>query len=187
MSSNFLNDENKGDIIIYQSESGETKIDVRFQDETVWLTQAQMEELFQSSHANVVEHIKNIYSEGELDESSTCRKFRQVRREGNRNVERERLYYNLDMIISLGYRIRSSIATQFRRWATERLKEYMIKGFAMSPTPKMQTYSGHVAYVRDSPGSTTTYRKKIRAYRLTALYHALLTIGPYYPAAGLAP
>ena len=131
MSSNFLNDENKGDIIIYQSESGETKIDVRFQDETVWLTQAQMEELFQSSHANVVEHIKNIYSEGELDESSTCRKFRQVRREGNRNVERERLYYNLDMIISLGYRIRSSIATQFRRWATERLKEYMIKGFAM--------------------------------------------------------
>ncbi len=96
MSSNFLNDENKGDIIIYQSESGETKIDVRFQDETVWLTQAQMEELFQSSHANVVEHIKNIYSEGELDESSTCRKFRQVRREGNRNVERERLYYNLD-------------------------------------------------------------------------------------------
>ena len=92
MSSNFLNDENKGDIIIYQSESGETKIDVRFQDETVWLTQAQMEELFQSSHANVVEHIKNIYSEGELDESSTCRKFRQGRREGNRNVERERLY-----------------------------------------------------------------------------------------------
>ena len=76
-------------------------------------------------------NIKNIYSEGELDESSTCRKFRQVRREGNRNVERERLYYNLDMIISLGYRIRSSIATQFRRWATERLKEYMIKGFAM--------------------------------------------------------
>lgn len=131
MSSNFLNDENKGDIIIYQSESGETKIDVRFQDETVWLTQAQMEELFQSSHANVVEHIKNIYSEGELDESLTCRKFRQVRREGNRNVERERLYYNLDMIISLGYRIKSFIATQFRRWATERLKEYMIKGFAM--------------------------------------------------------
>mgnify|MGYP000018363966 CR=1 FL=1 len=82
----FLNDENKGDIVIYQSESGETKIDVRFQDETVWLTQAQMEELFQSSHANVVEHIKNIYSEGELDESSTCRKFRQVRMQGAGNV-----------------------------------------------------------------------------------------------------
>ena len=120
-----------GEIIIYQSESGDTKIDVRFEDETVWLTQAQMEELFGSSHANVVEHIKNIYDEGELDEQSTCRKFRQVRQEGNRSVTRDVLYYNLDMIISLGYRIKSSIATQFRRWATARLKEYMIKGFIM--------------------------------------------------------
>ena len=120
-----------GEIIIYQSESGDTKIDVRFEDETVWLTQAQMEVLFGSSHANVVEHIKNIYDEGELDEQSTCRKFRQVRQEGNRSVTRDVLYYNLDMIISLGYRIKSSIATQFRRWATARLKEYMIKGFTM--------------------------------------------------------
>ena len=117
----------QGEIVIYQSKDGNTKIDVRFVDETVWLTQAQMEELYQSSHANIVEHIQNIYAEGELDETSTCRKFRQVRREGNRNVEREMLYYNLDMIISLGYRVKSSIATQFRRWATERLKEYMIK------------------------------------------------------------
>ena len=131
MNNNLPMEENKGDIVIYQSENGDTKIDVRFQDETVWLTQAQMEELFGSSHANVVEHIKNIYAEGELDEESTCRKFRQVRREGNRDVARDVLYYNLDMIISLGYRIKSSIATQFRRWATERLKEYMIKGFTM--------------------------------------------------------
>ena len=131
MSSTFLNDENKGDIVIYQSESGETKIDVRFQDETVWLTQAQMEELFQSSHANVVEHIKNIYSEGELDESSTCRKFRQVQTEGSREVTREIPHYNLDMIISLGYRVKSIIATHFRRWATEHLKEYIVKGFTM--------------------------------------------------------
>lgn len=131
MNNNLPMEENKGDIVIYQSENGDTKIDVRFQDETVWLTQAQMEELFGSSHANVVEHIKNIYAEGELDEESTCRKFRQVRREGNRDVTRDVLYYNLDMIISLGYRIKSSIATQFRRWATERLKEYMIKGFTM--------------------------------------------------------
>ncbi len=121
----------QGEIIIYKTENGDTKIDVRFHDETVWLTQVQMEELFGSSHANVAEHIKNIYSEGELDEESTCRKFRQVRMEGNRNVTREILYYNLDMIISLGYRIKSSVATQFRRWATERLKEYMIKGFTM--------------------------------------------------------
>lgn len=120
-----------GTIIIYQTEDGSTGIDVRFVDETVWLSQQQMAELFQSSRTNVVEHIKNIYEEGELEENSTCRKFRQVRQEGNREVSREMPYYNLDMIISLGYRIRSKVATHFRRWATERLKEYMIKGFTM--------------------------------------------------------
>ena len=111
--------DNNGDIIIYQSENGNTKIDVRFVDETVWLTQQQMAELFQSSRTNVVEHIQHIYEEGELDETSTCRKFRQVRTEGNRQVTREIPYYNLDMIISLGYRVKSIIATNFRRWATE--------------------------------------------------------------------
>lgn len=122
---------NQGEIVIYQSESGDTKIDVRFVDETVWLTQQQMSELFQSSRTNIVEHIRHIYEEGELDEQSTCRKFRQVRTEGNRQVTREIPCYNLDMIISLGYRVKSMIATHFRRWATERLKEYMIKGFTM--------------------------------------------------------
>ena len=123
--------DNNGDIIIYQSEDGNTKIDVHFVDETVWLTQQQMAELFQSSRTNVVEHIQHIYEEGELDEASTCRKFRQVRTEGNRQVTREIPYYNLDMIISLGYRVKSIIATNFRRWATDRLKEYMVKGFTM--------------------------------------------------------
>lgn len=123
--------DNNGDIIIYQSEDGNTKIDVHFVDETVWLTQQQMAELFQSSRTNVVEHIQHIYEEGELDEASTCRKFRQVRTEGNRQVTREISYYNLDMIISLGYRVKSIIATNFRRWATDRLKEYMVKGFTM--------------------------------------------------------
>ena len=123
--------DNNGDIIIYQSEDGNTKIDVHFIDETVWLTQQQMAELFQSSRTNVVEHIQHIYEEGELDETSTCRKFRQVRTEGNRQVTREIPYYNLDMIISLGYRVKSIIATNFRRWATDRLKEYMVKGFTM--------------------------------------------------------
>lgn len=113
---------NQGDIVIYQTDEGNTKIDVHFVDETVWLTQQQMAELFQSSRTNVVEHIKNIYMEGELDEISTCRNFRQVRTEGNRWVAREIPHYNLDMIISLGYRIKSKIATNFRRWATERLK-----------------------------------------------------------------
>ncbi len=126
-----VTEEKQGEVVIYQAESGDTKIDVRFVDETVWLTQAQMAELFQSSRTNIVEHIRNIYEEGELDEDSTCRKFRQVRMEGNRQVTREIPHYNLDMIISLGYRVKSKIATQFRRWATERLKEYMVKGFTM--------------------------------------------------------
>lgn len=123
--------EDNNQVIIYQSEDGETRIDVKFTGETVWLSQQQMADLYQSSRSNVVEHIKHIYEDGELDEESTCRNFRQVRQEGARQVTREIPYYNLDMIISLGYRIRSVIATHFRRWATERLKEYIIKGFTM--------------------------------------------------------
>ena len=122
---------NNGNIIIYQTEDGLTKINVKVENETVWLNQQQMAELFQSSRTNVVEHIKHIYEEGELSEEATCRKFRQVRMEGNREVSREMPFYNLDMIISLGYRIKSSIATHFRIWATQRLKEYLIKGFTM--------------------------------------------------------
>lgn len=122
---------NSNNIIIYQTEDGLTRINVKVEDETVWLSQQQMAELFQCSRTNVVEHIKNIYEEGELIEEASCRKFRQVRLEGNREVNRELPFYNLDMIISLGYRVKSSIATQFRIWATQRLKEYLIKGFTM--------------------------------------------------------
>ena len=134
---NFENEKNKmamddnNQIIIYQSDEGETRLEVKFTGETVWLSQQQMADLFQSSRSNVVEHIKHIYEEGELDEDSTCRNFRQVRQEGTREVTREIPFYNLDMIISLGYRIKSLIATHFRRWAAERLKEYIIKGFTM--------------------------------------------------------
>ena len=123
--------EDNNQVIIYQSEDGETRIEVKFTGETVWLSQQQMADLYQSSRSNVVEHIKHVYEDGELDEESTCRNFRQVRQEGTRQVAREIPFYNLDMIISLGYRIRSVIATHFRRWATERLKEYIIKGFTM--------------------------------------------------------
>lgn len=125
-----MNNEN-GDIIIYQTDDGLTKIDVKVQNESVWLSQQQMAELFCTSRTNVIEHINNIYLEEELDKNSTCQNFRQVRKEGNRNVSREIPFYNLDMIISLGYRIKSKVATNFRKWATERLKEYMIKGFTM--------------------------------------------------------
>lgn len=135
--------ESKGEILIYQSEDGLTHIEVKMEDETVWLTQQQMAELFHTSRTNVVEHIGHIYEEKELDEVSTCRKFRQVRLEGNRNVNREIPFYNLDMIISLGYRIKSSIATNFRRWATERLKEYMIKGFTMDDERLKQSGGGN--------------------------------------------
>ena len=120
-----------GEILIYQTDDGQTNIEVKIEDDTVWLTQQQMSELFQTSRTNVVEHIKHIYEERELDEISTCRNFRQVRKEGNREVTRQIPHYNLDMIISLGYRIKSVIATRFRQWATKRLKEYMIKGFTI--------------------------------------------------------
>jgi hypothetical protein len=123
-------DENN-QILIYQSEDGATHIEVKFTGDSVWLTQQQMADLYQTSRTNVVEHIQNIYNEGELSPEATCRNFRQVRTEGNRTVNREMTYYNLDMIISLGYRIKSVIATHFRRWATERLKEYIIKGFTI--------------------------------------------------------
>lgn len=123
--------ENHGEILIFQSDDGLTNIEVKFENETVWLSQQQMADLFQTSRTNVVEHIKHIYDEGELKENSTCRKFRQVRTEGNREVSREMPFYNLDMIISLEYRVKSSIATRLRQWASERLKEYMIKGFVI--------------------------------------------------------
>lgn len=125
------NTENMGDIIIYQSADGNTKIDVKIEDETVWLTQAQMAELFDSSKQDVSYHINNIYKENELEENRTVKEFLTVQDEGNRKVSRKVKYYNLDMIISLGYRIKSKIATHFRKWATERIKEYMIKGFTM--------------------------------------------------------
>jgi len=123
--------ESKGEIIIYQNKENDISLNVRLEDENVWLTQQQMAELFQSSRTNVVEHIKHIFEEGELEEAATCRKFRQVQTEGDRNVERKLPFYNLDLIISLGYRIKSRIATQFRIWATQRLKEYIVKGFTM--------------------------------------------------------
>ena len=123
--------ENNSQIIIYQTESGETKLDVRFQDETVWLTQKLMAELFQTTPQNITIHLKNIFEEGELEEKATCKDFLQVQIEGGREVKRKRAYYNLDAIISVGYRIKSHIATKFRQWATSQLREYIVKGFVL--------------------------------------------------------
>lgn len=138
-----MEQDNNGNIIIYQSDDGKTHIEVRLENETLWLTQQQMADLYQTSRTNVVEHIKHIYEEGELDEGSTCRKFRQVRNEGKKQVEREMNFYSLDMIISLGYRVKSVIATHFRRWATERLREYIIKGFALDDERLKQLGGGN--------------------------------------------
>ncbi len=120
------------DFLIYQNQDGNIKIDVRLEEETVWLTQTQLQQLFGKSKATISEHIKNVFEEGELDPNRTVRKFRTVQIEGSRNVEREVEHYNLDVIISVGYRVKSVQGTQFRIWATQRLKEYIIKGFALN-------------------------------------------------------
>ena len=123
--------ENKGEIIIYQTQDGKTLIDVRLEEDTIWLTQVQIVELFQSSKANISEHIKNIYSSGELGEGATVRNFRTVQKEGNRLINRDIAHYNLDMVISIGYRVNSLRGTQFRIWANSVLKEYLTRGYAV--------------------------------------------------------
>lgn len=119
-------------ILIYQTDDGHTQIDVRLENDTVWLTQTQMADLFKSSRTNIIEHIQNIYKDGELNEKSTCRKIRQVRQEGKRTVNREITMFNLDMIISVGYKVNSKRGVRFRQWANEVLKQYLIKGYAVN-------------------------------------------------------
>ena len=126
-----MNNTNNSNIVIYQSEDGKVHLDVKYNEETMWLTQQQLCELYQTSKSNVSEHIKHIFEDNELSKDSTIRKFRTVQIEGSRSVERDVEHYNLDMILSLGYRVRSVTATRFRQWATDRLKEYIIKGFTM--------------------------------------------------------
>ena len=120
------------EILLYQDRDGVIKVDVRLEDETVWLSQAQICDLFQKSKATISEHIKNVFEEGELDAMSTVRNFRTVQKEGSREVERNIDFYNLDVIISVGYRVKSPQGTQFRIWATQQLKEYIIKGFVLN-------------------------------------------------------
>ena len=124
--------ENTGKILIYQNEKGDTKIDVYFEDETIWMTQKSMTQLYQVAKSSISEHIRNIYQDGELEEAATVRKFRTVQTEGNREVTRERDHYNLDMILAVGYRVRSNVGIHFRRWASGILTEYMKKGFALN-------------------------------------------------------
>lgn len=122
---------NQSEFLLYVSQSGDVKVDVLLQNETVWLTQDGMQKLFEKAKATISEHISNVFEEGELERESTVRKFRTVQMEGGREVARELDYYNLDVIISVGYRVKSQKGTQFRIWATKILREYIIKGFAM--------------------------------------------------------
>jgi hypothetical protein len=119
------------DLILYQTEDGKTRIQCRFEDESLWLTQAQMADLFQTTPQNITQHIKAIYEEGELSEASTCKPLLQVRSEGGRQVRRQLSHYSLPVILAVGFRVRSQQGTQFRQWANERLSEYLVKGFAM--------------------------------------------------------
>lgn len=121
----------QGEMLVYQTEDGRIRLDVRLEDETVWLPQSLMAELFQTTQQNISLHIGNIYKEGELTPEATYKEYLWVRKEGQREVQRKVAYYNLDMIISVGYRVKSQIATRFRIWATQRLKEYIVKGFVL--------------------------------------------------------
>lgn len=136
-----------GDLLLYNTDDGKTRLECRFENETLWLSQAQMAELFQTTAQNITLHLKAIFGEGELDPEATCKEYLQVRLEGNREVRRSVKHYSLDAILAVGYRVRSPRGTQFRRWATERLHEYLVKGFAMDderlkhpPGPGMPDY-----------------------------------------------
>lgn len=151
----------KGLIIIYNN-----NVEVKLIDNNVWMTQDQLVSLYQSSKSNISEHIKHIISEGELDESSTVRKFRIVQKEGDREVVRNINHYNLDMIIAIGYRVRSNIGTNFRKWATETLKEYMTKGFALNDTILKEAGGGRyfkelLARIRDIRSSEKVFWRQV--------------------------
>ena len=168
----------KSDLILYQTEDGKTNIEVRLQDETVWMSQKLMSELFQKDVRTINEHIANIYEEGELHPEATIRNFRTVQQEGARQVARDIDHYNLDMIISVGYRVNSIRGTQFRIWATQRLKEYIIKGFTMDDERLKEVNNIGSDYfdellerIRDIRSSEKRFYQKIRdIYKLAADY-----------------
>jgi len=166
--------DNSGEVLLYQTEDGETRIEARMVNESVWLTQAQMSDLFQKDKRTISEHIQNIFEEGELSEAATVRKFRTVRIEGERSVSRDLEYYNLDVIISVGYRVKSHRGTQFRIWATQRLRDYLIKGFAMDDERLKQAGGGNyfeelLARIRDIRSSEKVFWKQVLRIYATSI------------------
>ncbi|MBU0652174.1 MAG: virulence RhuM family protein [Proteobacteria bacterium] len=168
----------KSEFLLYQTEDGQTRIDVRLQDDTVWMTQAAMAELYQTTPQNITLHLKAIYTEGELEEPATCKEYLQVQQEGARTVSRARRFYSLPAIIAVGYRVKSSRGTQFRRWATERLNEYLVKGFTMDDERLKAVVNIGSDYfdemlerIRDIRSSEKRFYQKIRdIYKLAADY-----------------
>jgi hypothetical protein len=168
------------EIILYQTEDGKSRIQVRLEEGTVWLTQAQMAELFQTTPQNITLHLRSIFAEGELQEEATCKDYLQVRREGNRDVRRALKHYNLDAVLAVGYRVRSHRGTQFRQWATERLREYLVKGFTMDDerlkegrTLGADYFDELLERIRDIRASEKRFYQKIRdIYKLAVDYDA---------------
>ena len=168
----------KSEFLLYQTEDGQTRIDVRLQDETVWMTQAAMAELYQTTPQNITLHLKAMYTEGELEDHATCKEYLQVQQEGARTVSRARKFYSLPAIIAVGYRVKSSRGTQFRRWATERLNEYLVKGFTMDDERLKagvnigsDYFDEMLERIRDIRSSEKRFYQKIRdIYKLAADY-----------------
>ena len=162
------------ELLIYQSDNGDTKIQVRLENENVWLTQSQMTELYQTTKQNISLHLKNIFKEGELDENLTVKEYLTVQQEGNRDVQRPIQHYNLDVIISVGYRVNSHRGTQFRIWATQRLREYLIKGFTMDDErlksgSQMNYFDELVNRIRDIRSSERIFYQKVKDIYATSI------------------
>ena len=174
-----MNNENK--IIIYQDDDEITCVSVRFADEDLWLTQNQLAEIYCTTQQNISQHVDNIYKDGELCIETTNKKFLLVRQEGNRQVRRNIDHYNLDMIIALGYRVQSQVATRFRRWATQRLHEYIQKGFAMDdekPFVGMTNFKGNYV-TKDDVKIAKIFLSEIELQRLNLLVSGFLDFAEF--------
>jgi hypothetical protein len=171
----------RSEIVLYQTEDGKTRLEVRLENEIVWLTQADMASLLQTTTQNITLHLRNIFQEGELDEATTCKDFLQVQEEGGRRVRRSRRFYNLDAIISVGYRIKSHVATRFRQWATQRLREYIVKGFTLDDERLKQAGGGNyfdelLARIRDIRSS-----EKVLWRKVLDIYATSIDYDPFCP------
>lgn len=156
----------RSSFLLYQTEDGRTRVEVRFDGDTAWLTQAALAELYQTTPQNITQHIAAIYSEGELDEAATCKLYLQVRTEGSRQIQRSLKHYGLPMILAVGYRVRSHRGTQFRKWATERLEEYLIKGFTLDDQRLKQAGGGNyfdelLGRIRDIRSAEKVFWRKV--------------------------